>query len=145
MVVEYGMSPRLGPLSFGHDGFRGRNGSPLFPGERPEVSDETARIVDEEVTRMLNEAHDKAKVILERDRELLDKLSDVLIEREVIDGKELKAYVDGTEAIPTRDELQQETKERAASENGQRKAGPDLIASAPPRDLPTPPIPARPD
>jgi cell division protease FtsH len=148
MVVEYGMSPRIGPLSFGRDGFRSAEGRPLFPGERAEISDDTARMVDEEVSRLLNEAHDTAYEILERDRELLDKLSDVLIEREVIEGTELREYASGSKPIPNKDELRRETAERA-SQNGQKTkeeaSGPDLIASAPPPLLPEPQIPGRPD
>src|SRR5438477_6552123 len=72
MVAEYGMSPKLGPLSFGRDGFRSGGGGMMFPGDRPEVSDETSRIVDEEVTRLVNEARATATVILEKDRDLLD-------------------------------------------------------------------------
>jgi cell division protease FtsH len=148
MVVEFGMSPKLGPLSFGHDGFRGRNGSPLFPGEKPEVSEQTARLVDEEVSRLVAQAHERAREVLDRDRELLDKLSDVLIEREVIDGRELKKFVDGTEPIPSRDELKHESLVKA-SQNGHEDrvpAGPEIIASAPPGGQSDPSqVPARPD
>ena len=42
MVVEYGMSERIGPLSFGRDGFRGGDGRMLFPGEGPQLSAGTA-------------------------------------------------------------------------------------------------------
>ena len=147
MVSEYGMSPRLGPLSL--DGFRSQGGRPLFPGERPEISDDTSRLVDEEVGRILGEAHDQAHSILEKERDLLDKLSDVLIEREVIEGADLRDYVAGEKPIPTKQELREE-QEQKQRDNGQGKAqeiktGPDIIASSPPRVLPEAEIPARPD
>jgi cell division protease FtsH len=127
MVVEFGMSPKLGPVSYGSDGFRGRS---LFPGDRPEVSEETARQVDEEVARLLGEAHDQARSILEKDRDLLDRLAGVLVEREVIEGKQLRRYVDGEEPIPTKDELSKEAEQKREA-NGQTDhvpAGPELIS-----------------
>src|SRR5918912_1040056 len=61
MVTEYGMSEKLGPLSFGHDGFRGNDGRALFPSEGPSISDATARLVDEEVARLVESAHARAE------------------------------------------------------------------------------------
>jgi cell division protease FtsH len=155
MVVEFGMSPKLGPLSFGRNGFRTAEGRPLFPGERPDISEETARVVDEEIARLVGEARDRALEILKRDRELLGKLSKVLIEKEVIEGSELRRYVDGELPIPTQEELRQEAQQKA-SEDGQgdkeRRStetqeitGPDIIASSPPETVPTREVPRRPD
>jgi cell division protease FtsH len=147
MVVEYGMSPKLGPVSFGQDGYRMRDGRSLFGGDRPEISDTTARVIDEEVARLINEAHDRARVILEKDREMLAKLSDVLIEREVIEGAELRRYLSGEAPIPTKEELDREGLEKRNGQTDQT-TGPDIIASAPPfgsREERTQEIPARPD
>jgi cell division protease FtsH len=146
MVVEYGMSDRLGPVSFAQDGFRSAGGRPLFPGERPDMSEETARVVDQEVARLLNEAHDRATEILVQNRELLNKLADVLIEREVIEGTQLLRYADGEEPIPTREQLASEH-ETKQSENGQTKtvpSGPDIIV-AQVSDSPGQGVPSRPD
>jgi cell division protease FtsH len=133
MVVEYGMSTKLGPLSFGSDGFRSAGGRPLFPGERPDFSEDTARVIDEEVARLLREAQDKAKEILENDKENLRRLSDVLIEREVIEGAELRQYLDGEKPIPTKEALQQETRqkrdEERKAEEDKVPAGPEIIMS----------------
>ena len=150
MVSEFGMSPKLGPLSFGRDGFRSGDGRALFPSDRPEVSEETARLVDAEVAGLVNEAHDRAREILERDRTLLDKLSRVLMAREVMEGKELKRYVDGEDPIPDEETLRREAAERSAeSETQEIKPGPAIIPSAPPTvDVPSGvpgAIPARPD
>src|SRR5205814_3249662 len=65
MVTEYGMSEKLGPLSFGRGGFRGNEGRLLFPSEQPMVSDATADLVDQEVSRLINEAHDRARALLQ--------------------------------------------------------------------------------
>jgi cell division protease FtsH len=153
MVVEFGMSVKLGPLSFGQDGFRSREGRPLFPGERPEMSEQTARIVDEEVSRLVTEAHDRAREILERDSDLLRRLSDVLVEREAIDGKELLRFVEGEQPIPTKEQLVRESQERREEEEKVAQpsiTGPAIIpsirgdgssAAAEPAEQ----IPARPD
>src|SRR5207249_279049 len=122
MVAEFGMSPKLGPMSFGRDGFRGGDGRTWFPGDRAEISNETARLVDEEVARFLNEAYERAYEILERDKDLLSKLSDVLIEREVIEGAKLRRYVAGEEPIPSKEDLERESEAKRAS-NGHEKDG----------------------
>jgi len=150
MVIEFGMSKKVGPVSFGQDGFRSAGGRPLFPGERPEISEETARIVDEEVAALLNEAHDRAVEILQRDQDLLQQLCVVLTEREVIEGQQLRRYVNGEEPIPNKEELQQEADERRVEEAAKAKdepkfTGPDLIPSGVAEGAPTVEIPARPD
>jgi cell division protease FtsH len=142
MVVEFGMSEKLGPVAFGQNGFRSREGRPLFPGEGPEMSDETARVVDEEVSRLINEARDTAHAILQADRAMLDQLSLVLIYREVLDGKDLQAYLSGEQPIPNEDELKAEAAAKA-SENGQKAlaSGPEILSSSAAGEE----IPARPD
>ncbi len=100
MVVEYGMSEKVGPLSFGRNGFRSPEGRLLFPGERPEMSEATAKLVDEEIAGLVNDAHERARRILDGRREALDRLSALLMVREVIEGKELKDYVEGRVAVP---------------------------------------------
>jgi cell division protease FtsH len=116
MVVEFGMSPKIGPLAFGSNGFRGGDSRMLFPGERSEMSEDTARLVDEEVSHIVNEAYDRAVVILRERKDLLDRLSQLLMVREVMEGKDLKAYVEGDEPIPEpeqeRERLQAEHEER---------------------------------
>ena len=120
MVVEYGMSEKLGPLSFGHDGFRSAEGRLLFPGERPEMSEETARVVDEEVSRLVAEARDQARVILDGKRDLLHQLAGLLMVREVLEGKELTDYVEGKREIPSVEE--ERSKVKAQREEQDRKA-----------------------
>jgi cell division protease FtsH len=151
MVTDFGMSPKVGPLSFGQNGFRSPEGRALFPGQGPEFSDQMAQVVDEEVARLVNEAHERANEILRKDRKLLDKLSLVLMEREVIDGKELDAYLAGEVPIPSKTDLEREAKEKSA-ENGQVaaevKPGPAIRPSITPESHPpvtTEEIPTRPD
>jgi cell division protease FtsH len=100
MITELGMSRRLGPVTFAQDGIRSADGRPLFPGERPEFSEETARVIDAEVGSLLGEAEARARKILEERRGLLDQLARLLLVREVMEGKEFKAYLEGDKPIP---------------------------------------------
>ena len=64
------------------------------------MSAHTAEVIDEEVTRLLNRAHDTAERILIDKRDLLRSLSGLLLVVETIDGVDLKAYANGTKPIP---------------------------------------------
>ncbi|HEX8098952.1 MAG TPA: ATP-dependent zinc metalloprotease FtsH [Actinomycetota bacterium] len=144
MVSEYGMSQKIGPISISQDGFRSPTGRALFPGERPEISEETARMIDQETTRLLKEARERAQAILQKDRDLLNRLSKVLIEREVIEGKDLRLYADNQQPIPTPDELAREAAEKRNGQEARDRAasGPAIIPS---RAAETQELPARPD
>jgi len=87
MVKAYGMSEKLGPLSYD----RGR---PLFletPWSQPkDYSEETARKIDEEVKAILEKSYAKAKSILTERTEKLKNIASILLEKEVIEGEELK-------------------------------------------------------
>ncbi len=93
MVMRFGMSERLGPRVFGHDRsmpFLGRE----FSAE-PDYSDEVAREIDDEVRRMVEEAHQTSKDILSEHREQLDTISRILLERETIEADEFIALLEG--------------------------------------------------
>ncbi len=90
MVCEWGMSD-LGPLSFGNkDG-------PVFLGrdyvQRSDYSEDTAIRIDREVERIVRQAYETATRILTEHRDLLDRLAQELLEREVLDGKEVYELV----------------------------------------------------
>jgi len=94
MVMRYGMSERLGPRVFGHDHsqpFLGRE----F-GSEPDYSDEIAREIDDEIRRVVEGAHQRARDILTEHRETLDVVSDILIRRETIEKAEFEALLIGT-------------------------------------------------
>ena len=139
MVTEYGMSDRVGPLSFGNDGFRSPEGRMLFPGAAPELSPDLAALVDEEVKRLVDEAHTRARTALEEHRDLLDRLADLLMVTEVIEGPDLMAYVDGSRPIPTLEEA----RERIAAGNGDSKTN-GSSGKARPVSMPPPPVPVDP-
>jgi cell division protease FtsH len=93
MVMRYGMSERLGPRVFGHDRsqpFLGRE----FSAE-PDYSDEIAREIDDEIRRIVEEAHQTAKDILSERREHLDRISKILLERETIDAEHFEPLLEG--------------------------------------------------
>jgi cell division protease FtsH len=93
MVMRYGMSERLGPRVFGHDRsmpFLGREFS-----SEPDYSDEIAREIDDEIRRIVEEAHQTAKDILVEHRAQLDRISKLLIDRETIDAKQFEQLLQG--------------------------------------------------
>jgi cell division protease FtsH len=102
MVTQYGMSPKLGPLSFGHDGWRTPEGQALFPMQGPAVSDFTGQRIDEEITEMLETAHEQATSVLKADRILLERLSSLLLEVEVIEvGRSSSLWAAKQRPMPT--------------------------------------------
>jgi cell division protease FtsH len=93
MVMRFGMSERLGPRVFGHD-----RGQPFLGREfsaEPDYSDEIAREIDDEIRRIVESAHQTAKDILNERRAELDRISNILLERETIDAEQFVALLDG--------------------------------------------------
>jgi len=89
MVTEFGMSEAIGPVN--HEGRR-RNTfieAPYVP-ERGAYAEETARIIDAEVKRIVSSAEGEARRILSEKRGLLDALTARLLEKEVVEGDELR-------------------------------------------------------
>jgi cell division protease FtsH len=83
MIMRYGMSEKLGPRVLGRNTdmpFLGRE-----MGHEPDYSDEVAREIDEEIRRVIEEAHDRATRVLQEHMEELHRISAILIERETID------------------------------------------------------------
>jgi cell division protease FtsH len=92
MVTEYGMSERLGPLTYVRDPRSSHLELGLRARER-DYSERTAQEIDEEVTRIIEDAHQKARSILKEQREHLERLASILLEKESIEGEELKKFV----------------------------------------------------
>ena len=86
MVTKYGMSDRIGTITLGSDNdevFIGRDW-----GHEKTYSEETAGVIDEEVKRIIDKAYSEAKEILMAHRDKLDKVAEVLVEKEKITGEE---------------------------------------------------------
>jgi cell division protease FtsH len=88
MVMEFGMSPKLGPV-----GFAGRRSR--LPRQQEirsrQYAEATQRVIDQEVERLLKEADDRATALLSGHREALDRVMTLLLERETIDGSDVMA------------------------------------------------------
>jgi cell division protease FtsH len=129
MVREWGMSDRVGPMAWGSQGT-------VFLGEdimhSREYSDETARVIDEEVERILREQEDRARDTLRFHRSGLDAVARALLENETIDGAEVGRLVD-----------------EAAGQTGRRRVARAAAATEPPPPpangdgVPTPASPTR--
>ncbi len=92
MVTEFGMSDRLGPLSFGKRDemvFLGRS-----MGESRDYSDDIARIIDEEVRAIVDRAYDRATEVLTTHRDRLDRLAEKLIAEESVESAEFEKLFD---------------------------------------------------
>ena len=92
MVAQYGMSEKVGLMTF--DG-GGRTG--FLPGLPPprEHSEDTARLIDAEASRILVEAHVKVSALLMEKRSLLEQIARRLLEKEVVERDELQALLAG--------------------------------------------------
>ena len=89
MVTEWGMSERLGTINFDQNR-RGRYLDLGLPTERGLYSDETARLIDDEVKQIITGAHNEARRILRDRRDVLERVTRRLLEKEVMEGDELR-------------------------------------------------------
>lgn len=92
MVTEFGMSDRLGPMTFGkrHEQvFLGRD----FGHER-DYGENVASIIDEEVKRFIDEQYTRVKALIEKYRLHMDAIVTVLLEKETLDRKDVDAIID---------------------------------------------------
>jgi len=91
MVREWGMSDRIGPMAWGSQGA-------VFLGEdlmhSRDYSDETARVIDEEVERILRDEEDRCRKVLTEYRPGLERVAKALLERETLEGTEVADIVD---------------------------------------------------
>ncbi|MGH2879427.1 MAG: ATP-dependent zinc metalloprotease FtsH [Solirubrobacteraceae bacterium] len=93
MVMRFGMSEKLGPRVFGHD-----HGQPFLGREfstEPDYSDEIAREIDDEVRRIIEAAHTRARTILTEHQHDLQNISEILVKRETIEKEEFLALLAG--------------------------------------------------
>ncbi len=143
MVTRFGMSEKLGPQTFGdanHEVFLGRDFS-----ANADYSPEIAYEIDKEISRLIDEAYEKARTILSERRAQLDLMAEVLIERETVDREELQALLDNRweeyleqEAAKEADTASSdssgevEAADAAAAVVGDASSGTDVGPSAPP-------------
>jgi cell division protease FtsH len=126
MVTEWGMSDKLGPLRYNE------NQQEVFLGhaitQRQHMSEETARLIDEEVRRLVNDGLKKAREVLTANRDKLEAITQALMEYETISGEEVQVVMRGEKIVRTTDD--EETKGPAGP------AVPNAGKSRPPRPEP---------
>ena len=124
MVCEYGMS-RLGPLTFG------KKEEQIFLGreiaQHRDFSEETARQIDLEVRRLIDEAYQSAHTIIENNQEPMHRIAAALLERETIDAEEVKMLIEGRDLPPMRSVLA--TPSDTGGDNGQQVLKPETRGS----------------
>jgi cell division protease FtsH len=101
MVTQYGMSDRLGPQQLGN-----RTGEPFLGkemGHEVNYSDEMAAVIDDEIRRMLDDAHDEAREILTLHRPTLDRLAEALVARETLTDADLATIWQELDLAPSDD------------------------------------------
>ncbi len=98
MVVEYGMSEKLGPISLA------REHVDVFLGEEivksNEHSEELSSLVDSEIRSLISKSYEKAKSLLAQNRSILDRLASAVLEREIIGGDDLEKLFDSLIPVP---------------------------------------------
>jgi cell division protease FtsH len=101
MVTKWGLSERLGPLTYTEDDgeiFLGRSVT-----RHKQVSDVTAHAIDEEVRQLIDTCYEDAKRILESSRDKLDVMAAALLKYETIDEQQVKDIMEGREPRPPAD------------------------------------------
>jgi cell division protease FtsH len=102
MVCEWGMSEKLGPLSYGakeEEIFLGREIQ-----RHRDYSEKTAIDIDDEIREIVNSSMDRAETILKENIDVLHKLSKELLEREILDSEEIDKLIHGEELPPLKKE-----------------------------------------
>jgi len=121
MVTRWGMSEKLGPVAYGESEehiFLGKDFT-----QRRDFSEATAELIDGEVSKIINECYDRAERILVEHTDQLHLLARTLLERETLDGDELKLLLSGRELPPMRNG------NGAQPAPGRRDGGPTAISA----------------
>ncbi len=133
MVREWGMSDRIGPMAWGQQGT-------VFLGEdlmhTRDYSEDTSRVVDEEIERILRAQELRAEQVLTDHRDGLDAVAAALLEHETIDGREIARMVDEAygrpvHELPSGEEVSDSTRFATSLVGGSSEPSP-LAVSAPP-------------
>ena len=130
MVARYGMSEQVGLVTC--DDADGPMPTALAPGYYgPHCGEHTAQRIDDEVRRLLAEAHDRVALTLGQQREALDSVAHRLLEREVLDRDQLTAAIAGVAAPAASRDAQPNRRIEGAADAVLREANPKPAAPAP--------------
>ncbi len=132
MVCEWGMSDLMGPLTFG------QKEEEIFLGKemamRRDYSEKTAEMIDQEVRRIVSDAHKKSVSLLKDNREKLEAMGTALLDRESLDAREINKIMAGEELPP----LPKETPEAAEEEERKKEDKKEKEPKAPVVTAPDP-------
>jgi cell division protease FtsH len=135
MVMEFGMSDKLGPMQYG------RPGGEVFLGRdyvrQQDYSDEVAAFIDEEVRQMINAAHSEALVILESHTDAMERMVSILLEKETVGPDEVAEVFSD---VPKWEHDPEGGLRIRKPEAVTGQTRPDVAAAA--QETPTPPEPA---
>ena len=131
MVVEWGMSEKLGFMSFGKN-------NEVFIGRDYQVqnqySESTAKIIDEEIKKIIDSNYKRAKELLEKKRKLLDNMSELLLKEETIYAEEVDDLINGKSVEDIENRLHERAEKRKVKEDEIRKEQ-ELVKTAQMQEL----------
>ncbi len=114
MVCAWGMSDKLGPLQYG------QKEEPIFIGKEiarhKDYSERTSQLIDQEIRSIVDSAFSKAHTLLDENKAVLDKLAKAVLDREVLDRREIEEIVLGKKAAPRKAPASQKQKQKAADQ-----------------------------
>jgi cell division protease FtsH len=118
MVCEWGMSEKMGPLTFG------RREEQVFLGRdiarHQDYSEDTAIKIDQEVKRIVEQNYTRARTILTEQRHLLERVAEALLEREVLDAEEVRMLIEGI-PLKARESVDEVAPEKADAKESKEK------------------------
>src|SRR5271155_118723 len=129
MVCEWGMSDKLGPLSYGkkeEQVFLGRD----YGSRMQDYSESTAKEIDEETRAIVQRQYVKVREALTKSREKLQRLADLLIERETLDSEEIRASFEGRD-LPKRDKVIIPTYAEKDKQSKEKRRVPSIFGGPP--------------
>jgi cell division protease FtsH len=135
MVCEWGMSERLGPMTFGRKEEQPFLGRDIV--HQPDYSEDTAIKIDEEVKQIVERNYKRAKDLLTTNRDLLERVATTLLEREVLDAEEVRMVIDGIplkERAPASSETTPEKKAESKDEKKKPSLTPPILPE--PKSIP---------
>lgn len=122
MVAEWGMSDKIGPVSYGDN-------QQLFLGRdyqtRTSYSEEKAKLIDAEVESIIKNAHERATKLLKDNKNLLDNMARLLVERETIFSEEVDMIMEGRSVAEILEDMDARDKKRAENPFGEKQASQD--------------------
>jgi len=129
MVCEWGMSERLGPLAFG------KKEEQIFLGreiaQHKDYSEKTAIEIDEEITSIVTDCYERAKKILTDNIDILKRLAETLLEKEVLDGDQIDQIIKGLPLKEKKKAKEKKEEPPGPTEEGNRQAQEGSLAAEP--------------